>query len=86
VGRGIYRTSFRQRQLLGLYRRRDNFVIPSLPDHFGIVFLEAMNQSLPCIGADLNAMLEMIQYGKNNYIMPLKKFRDFDIGDCGPIK
>lgn len=58
--------------LIALYRQSDLFVMPSLRDSFGFVFLEAMTQGVPCIGTDLNAMPEIIEDGKTGYIVPLR--------------
>lgn len=58
--------------LIALYRQSDIFVMPSLRDSFGFVFLEAMTQGVPCIGTDLNAMPEIIEDGKTGYIVPLR--------------
>lgn len=52
------------------YRSADLFVLPSLRDSYGFVFLEAMSQGLPCIGADINGMPEMIDHGHTGYIVP----------------
>lgn len=52
------------------YRSADLFVLPSLRDSYGFVFLEAMSQGLPCIGADINGMPEMIEHEKSGYIVP----------------
>jgi len=52
------------------YRSADLFVLPSLRDSYGFVFLEAMSQGLPCIGADVNGMPEMIVNGETGYIVP----------------
>lgn len=52
------------------YRSADLFVLPSLRDSYGFVFLEAMSQGLPCLGADINGMPEMIEHGKSGYIVP----------------
>lgn len=58
--------------LIALYRQSDLFVMPSLRDSFGFVFLEAMTQGVPCIGTNLNAMPEIIEDGKTGYIVPLR--------------
>jgi len=52
------------------YRSSDLFVLPSLRDSYGFVFLEAMSQGLPCLGADINGMPEMIEDGVTGYIVP----------------
>lgn len=54
------------------YRSADLFVLPSLRDSYGFVFLEAMSQGLPCLGADVNGMPEMIAHGETGYIVPRK--------------
>ena len=59
-----------RRELIRIYRESDLFVMPSLRDSFGFVFLEAMTQGVPCIGTDLNAMPEIIQDGVTGYIVP----------------
>lgn len=59
-------------RLLELYRQADIFVMPSVFDSFGFVFIEAMSQYLPCIGTDFQAMPEIIQHGKTGYIVPLR--------------
>lgn len=60
------------KELISLYRQSDLFVMPSLRDSFGFVFLEAMSQGVPCIGADFHAMPEIIQEGKTGYLVPLR--------------
>lgn len=56
--------------LLRLYREADLFVLPSRCDSFGFVFLEAMSQGCACLGADLNAMPEIIRNGETGYVVP----------------
>lgn len=58
--------------LIELYRQSDLFVMPSLRDSFGFVFLEAMSQGVPCIGADFHAMPEIIEDGETGYLVPLR--------------
>lgn len=58
--------------LLAHYRAADLFVMPSLCDSFGFVFLEAMTQGVPCIGTNLNAMPEIIADGETGYVVPLR--------------
>lgn len=57
-------------ELLPYYRQADLFVMPSLRDSFGFVFLEAMSQGVPCIGSNLNAMPEIIEHGQTGYVVP----------------
>lgn len=46
------------------------FVMPSLYEPFGVVFLEAMAYGLPCIGADNCAMPEIIDHNKTGFLVP----------------
>jgi glycosyltransferase involved in cell wall biosynthesis len=48
---------------LGMYRRATAFVMPSLYESFGIVFLEAMTHGLGCIAANRCAMPEIVEDG-----------------------
>jgi starch synthase len=50
--------------LADLYSRATAFVMPSLFEPWGHVFLEAMGHGLPCIGADHCAMPEIIAEGE----------------------
>jgi glycosyltransferase involved in cell wall biosynthesis len=50
-----------------LYRGATVFVMPSLYEPFGVVFLEAMAYRLPCVGADTCAMPEIIENGVSGY-------------------
>lgn len=50
-------------QLRRAYDLCDIFILPSLGEGFGIVFLEAMACGKPCIGADAGAVPEVIQDG-----------------------
>lgn len=56
-------------KLLQHYRDADMFVMPSRYDSFGFVFLEAMSQGLPCMGARFNAMPEIIRDGVDGFIV-----------------
>lgn len=48
-------------QLKSLYSRCALFVMPSSGDGFGLVFLEAMQHSLPCVGLEHSAAAEIFQ-------------------------
>ena len=48
---------------LGMYRRATAFVMPSLYESFGIVFLEAMTHGLGCVAANRCAMPEIVEDG-----------------------
>jgi glycosyltransferase involved in cell wall biosynthesis len=58
------------RQLRPVYTRASVFVMPSLFEPFGLVFLEAMEHKLPCIGSDRCAMPEIIVDGETGLLAP----------------
>lgn len=45
------------------------FVMPSLAEPFGLVFLEAMANKIPCIGTNMSAMPEIIEDGETGYLV-----------------
>lgn len=51
------------------YMNADLFVMPSLREPFGIVFLEAMAAGLPCIGTRIESIPEIIVDGENGYLV-----------------
>lgn len=52
------------------YKQASIFVMPSLCEPFGLVFLEAMAYKLPCIGTTVDAMPEIIQDGITGFLVP----------------
>lgn len=59
-----------QNHLKELYASSDVFVLPSLQETFGIVFLEAMHYSLPIITTNVTAMPELVTHDKNGILVP----------------
>jgi glycosyltransferase involved in cell wall biosynthesis len=57
-------------ELSRLYTRASVFVMPSLFEPFGLVFLEAMEHRLPCVGSDRCAIPEIIIDGETGLIAP----------------
>ena len=53
-------TKYGYNKLIQLYQKSSLFVMPSYVDATGNVFLEAMSYKLPCIGANVSAMPEII--------------------------
>lgn len=51
-----------------LYSQATAFVMPSIFEPAGIVFLEAMANALPCVGVDCCAMPELIENGKSGLL------------------
>jgi len=56
-----------RQRILDAYREAALFVMPSLYEPFGNVFLEAMAHMVPCIGTTACAMPEIIQNGQTGY-------------------
>jgi glycosyltransferase involved in cell wall biosynthesis len=62
------------------YQDATVFCMPSLCEPFGLVFLEAMAHSLPCVGTTVDAIPEIITDGVNGRLVPPG---DPDaLGDC----
>ena len=57
-----------EEKLQNLYRHSFLFVMPSYIEAAGNVFLEAMANKLPCIGADVQAMPEIIVGNKSGFV------------------
>ena len=58
-----------QDNLLKLYAQADIFVMPSLTEAFGVVFLEAMASGLPVIGTRVGGIPEIIEHGYNGLLV-----------------
>ncbi|MGB3641438.1 MAG: glycosyltransferase family 4 protein [Rivularia sp. (in: cyanobacteria)] len=58
-----------QENIKQLYASSDIFVLPSFKETFGIVFLEAMHYGLPIITTNVSAMPELIEEGKNGFLV-----------------
>lgn len=59
-----------QQTLNQLYSTANIFVLPSLQEGFGIVFLEAMYYSLPIIATNISAIPELVKDGENGLLVP----------------
>ncbi|MEA5594132.1 glycosyltransferase family 4 protein [Rivularia sp. UHCC 0363] len=59
-----------QENIKQLYASSDIFVLPSFQETFGIVFLEAMHYGLPIITTNVTAMPELVEEGKNGFLVP----------------
>jgi glycosyltransferase involved in cell wall biosynthesis len=56
-------------QLARLYERASLFVMPSLFEPFGLVYLEAMEWKLPCVGSAACAMPEIVLDGRSGRLV-----------------
>jgi glycosyltransferase involved in cell wall biosynthesis len=59
----------REHEIKELYKTAAVFALPSLFEPFGLVFLEAMAYKLPCVGANICAMPEIIGHGECGFLV-----------------
>lgn len=52
-----------------LYMETSIFIMPSVKEGFGIVYIEAMKYSKPCIAANFGGPIEIIDNEKNGYLI-----------------
>jgi starch synthase len=64
--------SLSHRELLAEMRRHDVLVFPSLFEGFGLVILEAMAQGLPVIATPHSAGPDIIEEGRDGFIVPVR--------------
>ena len=69
--------SVSQSELERQYEECDLFTLPSAKEGFGIVFLEAMRHSKPCLGARHGGIPEVIDHGVDGYLV--------DYGDAAQV-
>ncbi|MEM4255263.1 MAG: glycosyltransferase family 4 protein [Candidatus Norongarragalinales archaeon] len=60
---------FSEKDLAALYAACDCFVLPSLWEPFGIVVVEAMATGKPVVGTDIGGIPEIIEHGKNGFLV-----------------
>ncbi len=57
------------KEWLELYRQAHVFVMPTIFEGFGWVFIEAMSAGLPVIATNINAIPEMVQEGETGFLI-----------------
>jgi starch synthase len=67
-----YIPSLSHGDILREMRAHDLFIFPSLFEGFGLVLLEAMSQGLPCITTANTAGPDIIDHGKDGFIVPIR--------------
>lgn len=65
-------TPIPRKEVLELYKNADVFVLPTLFDTFGFVYLEAMSYGLPVIASNTFAVPEIIEDGKNGMVVDIE--------------
>jgi UDP-glucose:(heptosyl)LPS alpha-1,3-glucosyltransferase len=64
------------RELQKYYAAADVFLFPTTYDAFGMVVLEAMSAGLPVITSDQAGAAELIEPGKDGFVLPLNQWVD----------
>lgn len=75
----IFKEDVELNNLLSFYNTCDLFVLPSLKEGFGIVFLEAMYFSKACIGADAGGIPEVIKNGETGILCNPNNIRELSL-------
>lgn len=71
LDRRVVFTGFLEESLLPTaYSSADVYVLPSLWEVFGIVLLEAMACGLPCVGAEVGGIPEVVADGRTGFLFP----------------
>ncbi len=77
-GQGVYVYNSMQPnspELMQLYYQSDLFVLPSRAECFGIATVEAMSTGLPVITSDVGGVHDIVEPGRNGYIVPSEDIR-----------
>ncbi|MFK5892542.1 MAG: glycosyltransferase family 4 protein [Pseudomonadota bacterium] len=57
------------KELQDFYKQADLFVVPSVYESFGLIYIEAMSYSLPSIATTGGGIPEVIEHGENGYLI-----------------
>lgn len=66
----IFAGSVGRGEIPGHYRDADIFTLASWEEAFGNVFAEAMASGLPIVGSAVGGIPELVEHGKNGYLVP----------------
>jgi glycosyltransferase involved in cell wall biosynthesis len=66
----IFAGSVSRREIAGRYRDADIFTLAPREEAFGNVFAEAMASGLPIVGSTVGGVPELVEHGKNGYLVP----------------
>lgn len=84
-GRVVVRPSVPHQELFEIYRRASVLVFPSLCEGFGMVITEAMANGLPVITTSSTAGPDLIESGKNGFIVPIRDSEKLAETISGPL-
>ena len=73
-------TTKNENKLIKIFNSSDIFVLPSISESFGQVYIEAGSIGLPCIAFNRTAASEIISHKKNGYLAKLKSSKDLANG------
>ena len=66
----VFAGSVSRSELPSRYRDADIFTLASREEAFGNVFAEAMASGLPIVGSTVGGIPELIEHGRNGYLVP----------------
>jgi glycosyltransferase involved in cell wall biosynthesis len=69
-----------EKRMINIYKTADIFVLPSLAESFGQVFVEAGSLGLPCVAFGNTAASEIISHKKNGYLAIYRSSKDLAMG------
>jgi glycosyltransferase involved in cell wall biosynthesis len=65
----IFKGNLPHNELADIFKEASIFVMPSIQENFGLVYLEAMSHKIPCIGSNVDATPEIIEDGSTGYLI-----------------
>jgi glycosyltransferase involved in cell wall biosynthesis len=66
--------------LIAAYAQADIFIAPSRYESFGLIYLEAMRQALPCIGFNVGGIPEVVIDGETGFLVELENIESLERG------